>query len=240
MGIKLSPGLREISRKTVWACIVPAMVLPFVASLFYFVFFSENTFSRYLYSFTKLFTLVWPLVCYLFIFKQGFPKVSFKSPTHLKSLPFGIIVGILISFLIFGLMKTPMGEIVSASSEKIMEKVVSLGILDSYWVFAIFLSVIHSLIEEYYWRWFVYGQLRSVLNPIAAHALAALSFAAHHFVIVSQFFPTVWAILFGFAIAGGGLIWSLMYERQKSLFGIWISHMIVDLAIMWVGYRLIF
>ncbi len=31
-----------------------------------------------------------------------------------------------------------------------------------------------------------------------------------------------------------------MFEHQRTLTGAWISHVVVDLAILWVGYRLLF
>ena len=58
------------SRSLVWMTLAPAMCLPFIASLFYFVLFSEYTFSRIIYAGTKIFTFVWPVLAVLLIFRE--------------------------------------------------------------------------------------------------------------------------------------------------------------------------
>ena len=137
-------------------------------------------------------------------------------------------------------MEGPLGEAVIAQAEQIRLKVFQLGVLDHYLAFALFLSLVHSAIEEYYWRWFVFGTLRRLLSPQPAAVLSALAFASHHVVILSQYFPLPIALLFGFAVALGGYMWCLMYERQRSLVGVWVSHVILDLVIFWIGYRMLF
>jgi membrane protease YdiL (CAAX protease family) len=65
----------------------------------------------------------------------------------------------------------------------------------------------------------------------------------HHVVILGGFFPGhFWEIVlpFSLAIAVGGVVWAWMYERSGSLLGPWLSHLIVDVALMAVGYRLAF
>ena len=115
-----------------------------------------------------------------------------------------------------------------------------LGIIKYYVLFAIFLSFFHSLLEEYYWRWFVYGNLLKIINPVAASLISAAAFASHHVIVLKEYFPWGWALFFGFSVAIGGVVWNTMYQRQKTLTGVWLSHMIVDLAIMTIGYFLIF
>ena len=114
-----------------------------------------------------------------------------------------------------------------------------MNILPYYWWFATFISVFHSLLEEYYWRWFVFGQLHQLVKPVTAHLLAGLAFAAHHVVILSQFFGWGWGFGLGAFVGIGGIIWSIMLIRQKSLIGIWVSHAIVDWGMMAIGYMLI-
>ena len=70
--------------------------------------------------------------------------------------------------------------------------------------------------------------------------IASLAFASHHLVVLSEYFPPGWTALLGACVAVGGGVWCLMYERQRTLTGAWISHVVVDLAILWVGYRLLF
>ncbi len=46
--------------------------------------------------------------------------------------------------------------------------------LDNFWIFAIFLSCIHSYMEEFFWRWFVFGNLRKLIPVGGAILLAGI------------------------------------------------------------------
>jgi membrane protease YdiL (CAAX protease family) len=140
----------------------------------------------------------------------------------------------------FGLFWGPMGQVVATGASQIRSKAASLGILNHYWLFGLFVALVHSLIEEYYWRWFVYGRLRELVRPGSAHALAALAFAAHHIVITTQYFGAAWGLVLGSLVGVGGALWSVMYERQRTLAGAWASHMAVDLGILAVGHKAVF
>lgn len=215
------------------------MLMPLIASLFYFIWFSEPTFVRFAYVGIKIFTLVWPVMAVLLILRETLPRWQFKDSHPWKALPAGMGIGFLIAILLFALMRTPAGEMVRDNTARISDKAIKLGITNYYWSFAIFLSVFHSLAEEYYWRWFVYGQLVRVLPTGWAHIFAGLSFSAHHIVIAIQYFPNTYGVIFGLLVGVGGVLWSSLYAKHKTLYGVWISHMIVDLSIMVIGYDLI-
>ena len=255
------------SRKKIWLTLIPAMCLPFLASLFYFVLFSEYTFSRAIYVGTKVFTLVWPALAVWLIYRAQMPRPAIRdsgrlkafllqllsklklflakvglarrNPNHLKAIPLGLIAGLTIVLTLMGLMLTPLALVVVDGGAAIGRKTTELGVLNHFWIFAVFISVFHSALEEYYWRWFVYGQLREVTGRWTAHLLAGVTFAAHHIVITTQFFPFWWGVFFGSMVGFGGVIFSLLYERQKSLVGAWIAHMLIDFGIMAIGYELI-
>jgi membrane protease YdiL (CAAX protease family) len=42
-----------------------------------------------------------------------------------------------------------------------------------------------------------------------------------------------------FAVALGGGFWAWLYERTGSIFGPWLSHLLIDAGIFWIGYDLI-
>jgi uncharacterized protein len=112
-----------------------------------------------------------------------------------------------------------------------------------YLLLAVFLSVIHSFLEEYYWRWFVYGQLRKSVPLGPALALSSLAFMGHHVIILAVYFPGRFfslAVPFSFCIAIGGAVWAWIYEREGNLLAPWLSHLIVDAAIFTLGYSMVF
>lgn len=98
----------------------------------------------------------------------------------------------------------------------------------------IFIAAVNSLIEEYYWRWFVFGQLRRRLPLAAAVAVASLAFMAHHVILLGMFLGWTSPLvpIFSLAIAVGGAVWCWLYQRSGSLIGPWLSHVLVDAAII--------
>jgi membrane protease YdiL (CAAX protease family) len=227
------------SSRRLWIGIVPGMTVPFVASLFYFVFLSEGTTGQVIYTGAKVFTLAWPVVCVFWLWRQAMPNLrGIPFSQHLRAAPLGILTGALIIALMYGLMQTPLGDAVRESGPTIRKKAEALGFLQNYVLFAVFLSIAHSLIEEYYWRWFVYGRLRRVMPIPGAVVLGSVAFASHHFVVLSQFFPMGIAAVFSVCVGVGGAIWCWHYQTQKTLAGAWISHLMVDAGLMSIGYDL--
>ncbi|HOK76740.1 MAG TPA: CPBP family glutamic-type intramembrane protease, partial [Verrucomicrobiota bacterium] len=85
----------------------------------------------------------------------------------------------------------------------------------------------------------VYGRLRVLVPGKAAHLVAGAAFALHHIVVTSVYFGLGWGMVFGISTMIGGIVWSLLYARQGTLAGAWLSHALVDTSLMWCGYRLL-
>ena len=104
----------------------------------------------------------------------------------------------------------------------------------------VFYAVVHSGLEEYYWRFFVFGELRLVLSKAPAILVSSLGFMAHHVIILATFLG--WGSPFTYcaaaAVAMGGAFWAWLYERTGSLLGPWLGHLLVDAAIFMVGFDL--
>jgi membrane protease YdiL (CAAX protease family) len=226
-------------KSRIWFTVLPAMVLPFIASIFYFVLLSESIITRAIYVGIKLFMVVWPLFSICLIIRAKFPSIQTTFKKQLNTALTGILVAVPLIALMAILMRTSLEQVIAGSSNKIAGKAEQFGIVEHYWLFAIFLSLIHSFIEEYYWRWFVFGQLRKVTGIFAAYILAGFAFGSHHVVIGTQFVGLFWGFIGGLSVAAAGVIWSIMYNRQKTIVGAWICHLIVDLYIMSIGYKLI-
>jgi membrane protease YdiL (CAAX protease family) len=112
-----------------------------------------------------------------------------------------------------------------------------------YLAFAASFCIVHSLMEEYYWRWFVFGWLKRWTPLGVAIALSSLAFMAHHVVILSVYFPgRFWtaALPFSLCVAVGGAVWAWLYHRTQSLYAAWVSHLVIDAAIFAIGFDMVF
>jgi len=106
---------------------------------------------------------------------------------------------------------------------------------------ALFYSAIHSLLEEYYWRWFVFKQLSRYCTLVTAVGTSSFAFATHHVLVLGHYFgwtsPLTW--LFTTGVIVGGAFWAWLYAKSGSLLGPWLSHALVDAAIFAIGYQII-
>jgi len=82
------------------------------------------------------------------------------------------------------------------------------------------------------------------LGPaILAVVLSSLAFMAHHVIVLGRFFPNdFWSAVvpLSLCIAAGGAFWAWLYERSGSVYAPWVSHLLVDVVVLAVGYDLVF
>lgn len=239
-GFSVSLGCGRTGRARLWLALAPAMLTPLADALVYFVALSDGPAARAAYAAGKAFMLLWPVLALALILPAGSLHALPGPARHLRSVAAGAAFGLAVAAVMFAALASPLGPILAHASSGIRPKLELLGVLDHYWLFAAFLSLAHSMLEEYYWRWFVFGRLRRAMPGPAAHALAAVAFAAHHAVILSCLFSPAWAAALTPCVAAGGAAWSLLYERHRSILGPWISHMLIDIAAMAAGYLMAF
>ncbi len=225
-----------------WLALGPALVVPLLGSLIYFVWIPEGPVGKGAYTATKVFILLYPLLFLGLIGSSGLTRREERKarwPSWRTVILTGLGTGGAIAGLGALLMLTPLGAMVREGAGAVTERAEGLGFKDHFVLFAIFVSVIHSALEEYYWRWFVYGHLREKVGRWAGHGIAAVAFGAHHLVVTLQFFSPALAIFLTVCVMTGGLIWTLMYEWQGTVVGCWVSHLLVDVLLMAIGYQLI-
>ena len=76
-------------------------------------------------------------------------------------------------------------------------------------------------------------------TPVAsAVVVSSLAFMTHHVILLATYFGwgSPWTYFFSACVAVGGALWAWLYERTGSLYGPWLSHVVVDAAIFVVGY----
>lgn len=127
--------------------------------------------------------------------------------------------------------------------EPIRNKIEGFGVATPvrYITLAVFYSLIHSGLEEYYWRWFVFGQLCRQVRFSAAVLLSSLGFTAHHILVLATFFGWTSSLtwIFSTAIMAGGIFWAWLYSRSESIYPTWVSHMFIDIGIFVIGFDLV-
>lgn len=224
-----------------WLLLGPALLFPASFAWCYFVAAGQRPEARVWYAVAKGFLLVWPLLCQLAFLRGDAPLFAGKRQAA-RSAGVGLVWGLGVLTLMAGAWMTPLGEGLRGGEGggAVQSKLAQFGVTrDNYALVVLGFSLFHSALEEYFWRWFVFGQLHRVRPGLTAHLLAAAGFALHHYVALGVYFGFGTALWMGTAVAAGGWVWSWMYERWGSLAGPWISHVMVDLGMFGFGYLLL-
>ncbi|HEX5103058.1 MAG TPA: type II CAAX endopeptidase family protein [Pirellulaceae bacterium] len=222
---------------------IAALLLPTVVTLVYFVALdgAAERVQQVAFAIGKGVQFGLPLVWVLGVQKD---RLKFVRPDG-QGLALGALFGLAVAGLmaaIYLLWLKP-GGLMDKPAEEAREKIKSFGVdsVAAFAAMAVFFSAVHSLLEEYYFRWFAFGQLRRWINVPAAIGISSLAFAAHHVLILARYFTWTSELtwLFAAGVAIGGVAWAWLYQRTGSLWGPWLSHAIVDAAIFAIGYDLV-
>jgi len=227
-----------------WGAVLFALVFPTLLTVVYFILLAGHPAAIQLGAFTvgKFIQFAFPA---FWIFRIAKARIGWAEPSRVDWMwGGGLGLGLLALTLVFyHLGLKPAGFFDGSAGEAIRHKIQGIGVRSAplYAVMAVFYILVHSLLEEYYWRWFVFGQLRRLTSLSIAIAVSSLGFMAHHVCVLSIYFGwlTPASILLSLAVAAGGAIWAWLYDRTGSLFGPWICHAFVDAAIFIVGYDLV-
>jgi len=150
----------------------------------------------------------------------------------------GLCVGMLMGGVILSAYYAVLRPVIDPSL--LLVKIRSMGLLKHYWIMALTISLWNPLFEEYYWRGFILSELQgwSLTMPTLC-VLGGTLFGLHHLFVVLPLFdwPSALVCMMGVMLAGG--LWSWMRLRGGSILDCYVSHVIADLSIMWVGYDLI-
>lgn len=225
------------ARRMLLIGVLPALFLPLLGTVLYTTLPRDSVLVGVAYAVTKGITLLWvPVFALLEGWRPRLQRANWR--THVRSLPLGVATGLAIGGLLWAcFLWTPLGDAVRARGPEVRTFVTKLGILEHYLAFSIMISAAHSLWEEVYWRWFVFGCLRKLMKRAwPAYVLGSVMFASHHFVVLRSYFPLGLTLLCSLGVAVGGALWCWMLERQSTLVGAWLSHGLVDAAFLAIGY----
>jgi len=195
----------------------------------------------------KVWILLFPVAWHLLVdgHRLAWPKWSWRGvPTGaaLGAAIAAVILGAAIAAVILGAFFL-LGE--SLIDSAVVRDMADTTGLSSPWLFAAFFTymvLINSLLEEYVWRWFVYAKCRDVTSAWGgrlAILVSALLFTAHHTVALAAQTTLLATLLGSIGVFIGGAVWSWCYRRFGTLWPAWVSHILADIAIVVIAWRLI-
>ena len=222
-----------------------AMTYPFVLTVIYFIFMNgrDTGIQNTVFSSLKLIQFAFPAVFVFLVCRESIELPVWKKPAMRLGVVFGILILVAALGLYFGLLKGTR-HLICTLNRRCWGKWKALDwqVPEPMRPLLFFYSVIHSGMEEYYWRWFVYKRLAKSVPDCLAICFSSIGFMAHHVVIMVVFFglTSPLAYLFSIGVAVGGAFWAWLYGRSGNFMAVWLSHAIVDTALFIIGYDLIF
>ena len=230
-----------------WAGTAFAFFFPTLLTFVYFVAAKEDpSLQKSCYAVGKAIQFLFPALFAAFVLRESIRPRSLAA----RGLEIGAVFGIAILIVSvycwkrFSLEGGPLFAASEALSANLTPRLEGVGIrtLGTYILLALFYSVIHSGLEEYYWRWFVFGQMNKRIKTYLAAFIASVGFSLHHVLVVGDYFgyasPLTWGATL--AVFCGGFFWCWLYDRSESIYAPWLSHGLIDAAIFLIGYRVLF
>jgi len=100
---------------------------------------------------------------------------------------------------------------------------------------AIYISFVNSLLEEFFFRGFLFLNLNRLINRKYTYIISSLSFAIYHVAIMSNWFNNGLFVIAMIGLFVGGLIFNYLNEKSSNIYGSWLVHMMANFAINTVG-----
>lgn len=177
--------------------------------------------------------LIFPIV-YTFFDKSIILKDIFIIQRK-NNLFFSIIIGIGIFVLIIGAYFIMNNFIDLENIKELLEKNVRVNKDNFIWV-ALYISFINSLLEEFFFRGFLFLNLKKISKRKFAHSISAFFFAIYHVSIMSNWFTPSLFIISMIGLFVGGLIFNYLNEKNENIYGSWIVHMMANFSINTIGF----
>lgn len=166
-------------------------------------------------------------------------SISFMSlfKGNKKSIIFALLLGIVVFIFIIGayLIIGPYFDFSMVTTN--LEN--NLGITKSNFIFvALYITVINSLLEEFFFRGFSFLALSKVTSRKASYIFSASAFAIYHVAIMNNWFSPPLFILLIASLFIAGIIFDYLNEKFNNIYVSWIVHMSANIAINTVGFIL--
>ncbi len=174
-----------------------------------------------------------------FLFSLSVPSVTFRSLFRINKK--GIVVALGLGLGLYGLI---MGGFFLLSPYFDFSKIAgnlteTAGVTAENFLFvSLYISFINSLLEEFFFRGFVFMNLNTSLGRGVAYGFSALMFALYHTAMMLGWFSFPLFLLVMVGLTVGGMIFNRLNESFETVCVSWVVHMFANFAINTIGFLL--
>lgn len=104
---------------------------------------------------------------------------------------------------------------------------------------SLYISFVNSLLEEFFFRGFLFSNLKTASTRGFAYGFSAVVFSLYHVAMMIGWF-NLW--LYALVLAGlavGGVIFNYLNEKLGYIYASWLTHMFANFAINTIGFLLL-
>ena len=183
-----------------------------------------------------LFFLALPMVFFVF-WREEWSEFKALFRFHKKGLLISLLLGIAIFGVILGGYFVTRGFIDFSGVTSSLTEGMGITADNFIWV-AIYISIMNSFLEEFFFRGFGFITLKKYVSVKFAYFFSPVLFAVYHVgMLVGMFHPAVLALLM-FGLIVGGLIFNALNDKLGNIYPSWFVHMAANFAINTIGFIL--
>lgn len=183
-----------------------------------------------------LFFLALPMLFFAF-WREEWSEFKALFRFHKKGLLISLLLGIVIFGVILGGYFALRGVIDFSGVTSSLTSGMGITADNFVWV-AIYISIMNSFLEEFFFRGFGFITLKKYVSVKFAYFFSPLLFAVYHVgMLVGMFHPAVLALLM-LGLIVGGLIFNALNDKLGNIYPSWFVHMAANFAINTIGFIL--
>ena len=160
--------------------------------------------------------------------RDNFKIKSIKNLKYSFALGIGMYLGILLVYFL-------LRDFINLTNIMAMlDKKVSVNGDNFLWI-ALYISIINSLLEEFFFRGFIFLNLKKISGRKFSYIVSAFILSIYHVAIMGRWFSPSIFILAMLGLFIGALIFNYLNEKEDNIYNSWIVHMMANLSINTIG-----
>lgn len=160
--------------------------------------------------------------------RDNFKMKSRKNLIYSLTLGIGVYIGILVVYFI-------LKDFINLSNIiEMLDKNANVDKGNFLWI-ALYISFVNSLLEEFFFRGFIFLNLKRISGRKLAYMISAFVFSLYHVAIMGSWFSPMIFIIAMIGLFIGAIIFNYLNEKSGNIYNSWIVHMMANLSINTVG-----
>jgi len=104
---------------------------------------------------------------------------------------------------------------------------------------SLYISFANSFLEEFFFRGFVFTNLKLLSGRRLAYLFSAAVFSLYHVAMMIGWFSPALFLLVMVGLFAGGIIFNWLNEKLDTIYCSWLTHMFANFAINTIGFMLL-